>query len=181
MTPWSALSPPKPGRFRPGWTRELDRMAKRRKSLHRSKEPGDLEEAKRLDKAIKRQFRRNVKRLRSELGDTINEGCISNQFQTLRRALALSPDRQDWCCPNVSPDEFPRFMDSLQPAAEASPWVEVLPFAVPDSLGDVMEKALCERKRGLNKSPVPDGVRYFFKKSGQKPLFIYNGPSRSGA
>lgn len=159
MTPWTAFCSPNPGRFRPGWTKSLDSLAKKRTKLARSKRDSDKEEARRLDKVIKRQYRRNVKKLRWTLGDDINDGTISNQFQTVRRALSLTSDIKPMLCANVNPDSFTTFMAGLQPAPEAAPRVEVLPFTAPNGLGDAMEHFLRDETRSKQKAPGPDGVR----------------------
>lgn len=157
--PWTAFCPTRPNRFRPGWTRQLDTLAKRRSQLFKAGSDSARAEANALDKVIKRRFKENVARIRCRLGDDVNEGLIGSQFQTLSRAMALSSDTKELLCRSVDPDKFLEFMEGLQPPHEAAPRVQVLPFTVPDSLLDEITKKLKNERTHNNKAPGPDGVR----------------------
>lgn len=156
LAPWKDLSPPRPARFRPGWSLSLDRKAKRRKRLLRSTNPDDRDTAKRLDREMKREFRRNVRRLQDRLSDEMASSAPGEQLTIFKRALKLDGMR-DIAPTKVDPDTYTDFMQSLQPDPTQTPPVPTLPFTVPDSFRDSLLRAI--QKLKPKKSPGPDHIR----------------------
>lgn len=54
VSPWFSISPPKLGRYRPGWTRRLDMLAKKRTRLLRYSDADGKKEPQLFDKRMKR-------------------------------------------------------------------------------------------------------------------------------
>lgn len=154
--PWARLCRPRPHRFRPGWTRTLDFMAKRRTALMRSSNHADKAAAQILNKRIKRTFRRNVRELRKKLGDEMASSSPGRQSQMLKSAIALGAKR-DVDPAQVNPDEFTSFMAQLQPTPREAPTVKPIPFNVPPSFRQALLNALLRLKK--KKSPGPDRIR----------------------
>lgn len=64
--------------------------AKQRKKLLRSTVPHDRETAKKLDRQIKREFRRNVRRLKHQFADEVCSSPPNTQLEIFKKALALN-------------------------------------------------------------------------------------------
>lgn len=156
INPWIMFCPSKSNRFRPGWSRKLDRMAKRRSLLWGSSSPDDRREARKLDKQIKTEFRTNVRAIRADIGDCLRGLPWDKQSQLMSRALKLTSNSTPILAPSVNPDMFTNFMKGLQP--HCAPKVQVKHFTVPTSFLDTL---IVQIERGLkqHKAPGPDLIR----------------------
>lgn len=157
LHPWTQLCKPRSARFRPGWTQNLDRKARLRSKLLRSQNEEARRRAKLLDCEIKREFRRNVRRLQTDLGDLVAEGNSSTETTLMKRALALNRI-VDVSLARVDPESFTKFMCSLQPNSDTTPEVAVICFDVDDCLREKLLRAI-RYKLKPSKSPGPDLIR----------------------
>lgn len=74
LQPWLQLRKPRPNRFRPGWTMELDKAARERSKLLKKGDPLSKSQAREIDRQIKAKVKENKDLLRSELGETLEGG-----------------------------------------------------------------------------------------------------------
>lgn len=157
LDPWATRCLPRPPRFKPGWTRALDQKAKHRSRLLKSPCPTDRTKARALDRDIKRQFRRNLRKLKNTVADVF-AGCNpSDEPQLMKRAVDLDGARQV-CTPTVDPDQFTEFMANLQPPEDQAPRVQPQCFEVPDSFREDLRDAI-QLKLKAGKAPGPDKIR----------------------
>lgn len=154
VEPWAALCTPRSPRFRPGWTKALDDKARKRKRLLTSKRPEDKEAAARINKHIKRMFRRNKRNLKLQIADELENGNPAEDLRLLKRALAVDGLR-DVAPVQVDPDKYTEFMAELQPPAESTTLVETLPFTVPDTFRASLLTAITQKLKP-KRSPGPD-------------------------
>lgn len=129
IEPWVTFCPAKPGKFKPGWTKQLDRLAKLRSKLLRSNDAHQHAEARKLDKIINRRFKLIIQNLRREIGDAFSGSETNNQTKHLGKALKLSTKTKPLTCRSVNHDEFTGLMLELQPP-ERTPRVEKERFNV---------------------------------------------------
>lgn len=109
ISPWAAYRKPQGDRFRPGWTRNLDRKAKERTSLLKRAEKSSKNKAAALDKQIKRKFRRNKRKLLAEVTDELAGDNPSTDNQTLKRLLQLKNSTAE-VMPPLDPDKFTAYI-----------------------------------------------------------------------
>lgn len=132
-------------------------MAKRRKRLLKSKDPDDKVHVQQVDRTIKRGFRRNKRRLETQISDELAIANAAIECSLIKRALAL--DGSTEVTPAQSdPDDFTSFMKILQPPLITTPLVPVHPFEVPDSFFQTLISAILVKLKP-RKSPGPDLIR----------------------
>lgn len=115
LEPWEPLRTRKPGRFRDGWTRELDNLAKSRAREYKRFRQSGEEEAKRrherLDRQIKRLVRRGKEKWRARIDRTIKE---AKEDDSVQRAVAvariLSGKAKKTNTHQIQPSDFTRRM-----------------------------------------------------------------------
>ena len=156
ISPWCSMQAPTPKRFRPGWTRALDRMAKRRTRLLRSSSPADQNTAQVLDKKIKRLFKRNKKAIMDRMFDELNSSDPSMESSMIKRILKLA-QKQDVAPISVDPDSYNSFMGTLQPERETTSIIYPTTFEVPSSFRQLIIQSILTSKR--KKAPGPDKIR----------------------
>lgn len=69
MESWTNRCLPRPSRYKSGWTRALDVKSKQCSRLFKSSTPADWQRARQLDRDIKLQFRRNLRKLKRTVAD----------------------------------------------------------------------------------------------------------------
>lgn len=89
LAPWVEVQRPRPPRFRPAWTLALDKKAKNRSRLLRSKYPADREQARQLDREMKRKFRKNVRQLQAHIADEVANENPQTECSLIKRSLSL--------------------------------------------------------------------------------------------
>lgn len=147
LCPWTSFRAPRPARFRPGWTRQLDNWAKERSRLLRA---GNLPDARTLDKKIKREFRRNKRKLKAQLTDVLEENQPGQEARTLKSLLHV-----DSSTPTCDPDKFQDMMATLQDPTAAP--MQLRSFQPPESFRtDIREAIKRDRPR---KAFGPDLLR----------------------
>lgn len=132
IEPWEAIDLPCPARFRPGYTRALHTMAKRRKRLLKSKGADDKDRAQKLDRNIKRIFKRNKRRLEGQISDELANINPATDYSLIKKAFALDGSIEE--TPQQSDlDAFTSLMKRLKPPLTATLMVQIHPFEVPFS------------------------------------------------
>lgn len=154
---YTSFCNPRSNRFRLGWTQALDSKAKLRSQLLRSANLAEKQRAKELDREIKRGFHSNRRRLQSQIGDLVAEGNPQTDHLLLKRALAVNRLSNVAPC-TVGPDEFTKFMASLQPAAQHTKVVTFQQFEVPDTIRTFHTQSVSSTLKP-DKSQGPDMVR----------------------
>ena len=156
ISPWAAMESPRSRRFRPGWTRRLDEKAKNRTRLFRSGNPDQIKLAKKLDKEIKREFRRNKRALTSTIADEIANQNPSRDSVLLKRLLQID-NNHSVTSHSIDPDEFTDFMSTLQPSSSLTQTVPIMCFTLDLSFKANLLSAILSAKP--KKSPGPDKNR----------------------
>lgn len=145
LKPWTSLSTKSPHRFRKGWTRQLDTKARKRTKLLRGNEKS---EARRLDREIKREMRRNRRKIMSCARSSLCE----KEYRTITEAMnALKkvPDRHS----SIDADKFTSFFNGLQ---THDSHITTQHFRVTKKFKGYLELALKSAKRG--RAPGPDFI-----------------------
>ena len=89
LAPWAALRRPRPKRWRPGWSKELDKLAKQRSKLLKRTDVYSKTRARLLDKQIKQIRKQNIARIQEDIGDRLEES-VPGQEAALTRACSNS-------------------------------------------------------------------------------------------
>lgn len=145
--PWILMTGTRPPRYRPGWTPSLDKQAKKRSELLKCPS-GAGEKIRQIDRDIKRQFRKNKRRLSAH---AIREmGC--REFRNAADAMKFvtndaAPQK------TIDPDLFTAFL-AKQQVHDAQ--IRTGLFNVPADFKTYLRQALNSSKTG--KAPGPDGV-----------------------
>lgn len=144
--PWQAIRSPRSPRFRPGWTQALDDKAKMRTKLLKGNEV-DRERGRHLDRAIKREYRANKRRLHAQAGLQ-----CGNEYQQALKTLRFLKNRP---IPDsaVDPETFTRYIDEKQ---THKPHIPLRRFSVPGNFRTYVQRALNTSKSG--KAAGPDGI-----------------------
>lgn len=154
LAPWSALHRPKSGRFRPGWTPALDKMAKSRSVLLRRRDQASVREARTLDRHIKRQVRRNRRRLLHQVADAMESDTNGRDVSSVMRLIRIaSPTAHS--SSTVPLADFHSMMQSIQPTI-----VEHVPTQCSDTPADFKSRivgVITQAKR--KRAPGPDNLR----------------------
>lgn len=153
LRPWLGNLSLRPGRSKPGWSYDLDQMAKTRTQLLRSKCPQDRASAKDLDRKIKRQFRRNRRRILAEQRDELLEGSPEEFFQRLKRLSTTSASLNTTSPRALNPDAYTHFLQAVQSDTEP---IQPQPFLVPHDFQTLIARAIINAKK--KKAPGPDHI-----------------------
>lgn len=155
LQPWAALRRPRPNRWRPGWSLELDRLAKQRSRLLKKNDVLSKRQARLIDGQIKKKHKHNLRKLQEQVGDLL-ENNVPGQESVLTKSL-LSLHREEPVADHeVDPDKFTLFMSSLQPSNV--PLIGLSPSQdLPASFKTSIAAALA--KANKKKAPGPDKIR----------------------
>lgn len=158
IQPWLNHVHPRPPRFRPGWNRHLERKSKERKSLLRkaARTSNDTlrRQAQLLDVQIKREFRRNQRRLlRQALANTTNRTETDTHLQLSNIMACFGRRAFNGEGVRIDPSIFTQF---LQRSQRQDPAVELQPFYPLDGFEEELRSAITKGKTG--KAPGEDGV-----------------------
>ena len=163
--PWTCKAARKPARYREGWTRATDALAKQRtratRRLH--KKNMTTEEKKqawvsvnKLNKQIQRQVKKDKHAAREEtqrnLRDAAEKRSVEDVAAVLRKRCRDTADA-DLMGGSLNPADFTRyFADKPDPPHP----VALRHFFLQPSMREKLEKAIQQMKRG--KAPGPDGI-----------------------
>lgn len=154
LEPWAAECAPKPGRFRPGWNRELDRLAKTRSRLQRRTDAASRAQAKSLDRLIKRRFRRNRRRMLDDCGEALESHCQPDATSAMTRLLALATSSPR-VTSTFSHNTYLEYFGNRQPPPEEITPVER--FIVTDEFQTHVRTSILRLPK--RKAPGPDKIR----------------------
>ncbi len=155
LVPWACEYSPNPNRWRPGWTRELDQLAKKRSALLKKSDQYSIDRARLLDAQIKNDVRHNRKRNIDQLGDLLESNIPHLDSQLTKSILDISKEEPESNV-EVDPDEFTDYMQSLQPEG-AVPITLEKTNELPDSFKASIRDAIDTGKK--KKAPGPDKAR----------------------
>lgn len=154
LHPWLRMRKPTPGRFRPGWSRELDNASKERSKLLKMGDTESKRRAKILDKEIRRRVRKNKAKLRTEIGDCLESGRPEEKMKALKRLLDLEK-RTLLTTKAITPESFTEEMMSRQP--ETAPVISTEHFSIDATFESRLVLAITSAK--TKKAPGPDKIR----------------------
>lgn len=164
-TPWETMAAPKPARFRKGWTRQLDGIAKQRtkflrKQHSRTNSEQDRKvaglEARRLTKLIARLLKQQRHKMREQTADKLasaadrrDSAAVSKILKDIRRQSADASRLGD----SLEPKDFTAFFaDKEKPPKK----VPLQKFVLDPEFRDLLCVAIKRSKKG--KAPGPDGI-----------------------
>jgi len=155
LTPWACEHKPNPNRWKPGWTRELDKHAKKRSALLKKGDQFSKDRAKILDAQIKKGVKENKRKNIDQLGDVLESDIPHLNTQLTKSILSLAKDEPESNV-EVDPDAFTDYMQSLQPEGTA-PIILEKTNNLPSSFKESIRKAIDIGKK--KKAPGPDKTR----------------------
>ena len=164
QAPWMTMAAPKPARFRPGWTRQLDAIAKERAKqssiqFGRDVSPSDrkqaMTEARRLTSVIRRllKHQRHIDRETAAKGlrNAAENRDAAGVARILRRQTQAEADPGQGEA--LKPADFTEFFAS-KPRPDGP--VPLRHFALPEAFRESLCRAIRKAKTG--KAPGPDGI-----------------------
>lgn len=155
LRPWMEFCRRKPARFRPGWTRELDRLASTRKTLVRKAAKGSEAArlaAKDIDKTIKRLQRTRKRVLEHAAREATEHSPNPNNASDLHCAVrsALSAGQQSR---NPTPDAY---LEHLRTVFRPDPAVSVNTFTLDRDFEATVVQVIMAMTPG--RAAGPDGI-----------------------
>lgn len=156
LAPWLANFSSKPERFRKGWTRQADKLAKERSRLFKwPPSPDRKQSIRRLDRDIRYLVKKEKRRVHHSQTSEL-EGMLS-QADTLKMIKRLQKSKGDLAnitLPDLDPDDFTAHMQSLQPESDHS--LPPSKFVLPPGFESLVLFAILSMKDRT--APGPDTV-----------------------